>query len=88
MRNKVLIEIISLSLPSLRRYGRILAERGGDIMTDTQRNTIHDLAVAVAHAYISDETKRGEYRESGVEGAAKDAWNVYLRAYKSIANAK
>ena len=57
-------------------------------MTDRQKQIAHDLAVAVAHAYISDEAKRGEYRESGVEGAAQDALNVYTRAYNSIVNSK
>lgn len=48
----------------------------------------HDLAVSVASTYIADETKRGEYRESGVKGAALDALNVYTQAYNSIINAK
>ena len=52
-------------------------------MTDDR--IAHDLAAAVAHAYISDETKHGEYRESGVEGAAQDALSVYTRSYESIA---
>lgn len=48
----------------------------------------HELAVVVAQAYVADETKRGEYRESGVESAALDAFNAYNRAYNAIIKAK
>lgn len=48
----------------------------------------HDLAVAVAKAYVSDAAKNGEYQKTGVNDAAIDALNVYKRAYDSIINAK
>ena len=54
----------------------------------TKEQIAHELAVAVAQAYIADETKRGEYRESGVEGVALDAFNAYNRAYNAIIKAK
>ena len=54
----------------------------------TKEQIAHELALAVAQAYIADEAKRGEYREAGVEGAALDALNTYTRAYRSIINAK
>ena len=48
----------------------------------------HDLAVVIAKSYIDDAVKNGEYREGGIEAAAKDALSVYQRAYDSILNAK
>ena len=54
----------------------------------TSEQIAHELAVAVAQVYVADETKRGEYRESGVEGAALDAFNTYTRAYTAIIKAK
>lgn len=50
----------------------------------TQEQIAHDLAVIVAHTYIDDETKRGEYREGGVEAATQDALSVYNQAYALI----
>lgn len=54
----------------------------------TKEQIAHDLAIAVAQAYVADETKRGEYRESGIKGAALDSLNVYTRAYDTIISAK
>ena len=64
-------------------------QRGkGVIKLITKEQVAHELAVAVAQAYVVDETKRGEYRESGVEGAALDAFNAYTRAYNTIVKAE
>lgn len=48
----------------------------------------HDLAVAVAQAYIADETKRGEYSDGGVKSATVDVLSVYTEAYNLIMSTK
>lgn len=62
--------------------------REGVMKMVTKEQVAHELAIAVAQTYIADESRHGEYRESGVEGAALDAFSTYTRAYNAIIRAK